>query len=288
MSIKVMTRVWEHADCKGSELLVLLAMADFADDEGGNVFPSVATLAAKARLAERSIQYILRRLEGRGFIEMEEAERQHQARRYRVVVAGPGVQSLHPSETPGVQDETSRGAESGHSGVQMVAPKPSEEPPEEPSDSIDPDFAALEGEALAAWNDLAGRCGLARVQRLTDARRKKLRARLRECDGLEGWHAALAKIEGSSFLTGNNDRGWRADFDFVLQQSSFTKLMEGSYDDREGIGGGYSHARKTASMFEGINKAFERPDPAEAEGGGQHRPDPSGEAGRNAQGPGAA
>ena len=38
------------------------------------------------------------------------------------------------------------------------------------------------------------------------------------------------KVRDPAFLRGDNDRGWRADIDFVLQAASFTKLMEGSYE----------------------------------------------------------
>lgn len=92
---------------------------------------------------------------------------------------------------------------------------------------------------VAAWNDLAERRGLSRVQTLTEARKQNLRRRLAECGGLSGWEIALARIDASPFLCGSNDRGWRADFDFCTRQSSFTKLMEGRYDEhspRNGFG----------------------------------------------------
>ena len=85
-------------------------------------------------------------------------------------------------------------------------------------------------EAILAYNELAGETGLPKAQRLTDTRRSALRLRLEECGGLDGWEAALAKIRGSPFLRGENERGWRANLDFLLRQSNFTKLMEGAYD----------------------------------------------------------
>src|SRR5258708_30494401 len=54
------------AAVRGSERLVLLALAYHADPLGRNSFPSVATIAAKARVSERTAQYPLRRLERRG------------------------------------------------------------------------------------------------------------------------------------------------------------------------------------------------------------------------------
>ena len=67
MSIRMMTRVWETGPSNQGELLVLLAMADFADD-AGNCWPSMATIAAKARVQERSAIRIVRRLEASGYV----------------------------------------------------------------------------------------------------------------------------------------------------------------------------------------------------------------------------
>src|SRR5262249_22305654 len=62
MSIKVMTRVWTHSQRKDGELLVMLALADFAND-AGECWPSILTLAQKARLTERQTRRVLKRLE---------------------------------------------------------------------------------------------------------------------------------------------------------------------------------------------------------------------------------
>ena len=69
-------------------------------------------------------------------------------------------------------------------------------------------------EALEMWQQLAVEKGLPRVERMTKQRKQKLSARLREV-GLEGWEKALAAIRSSKFHCGENDRGWRASFDFV-------------------------------------------------------------------------
>ena len=68
MSIAVMTEVWKHARHEGGTLLVLLAMADVADDDGGRIFQRIEKLAAKARLSKRATQNALRRLEADGVI----------------------------------------------------------------------------------------------------------------------------------------------------------------------------------------------------------------------------
>ena len=84
-------------------------------------------------------------------------------------------------------------------------------------------------DVVSAWNELAEQCGLAKVVKLSDTRRKHIRLRIKEYDA-EDWSKAMGAIYRSSFLRGDNERGWKADFDFLLQPKSFLKLVEGSYD----------------------------------------------------------
>lgn len=84
-------------------------------------------------------------------------------------------------------------------------------------------------EVVEAWNDIAERRKLPKVAKITPERRRKLKARI-EQNTIDEWRLALDAIDRSSFLCGDNDRGWKANFDFLLQPSSFTKLIEGAYD----------------------------------------------------------
>lgn len=86
--------------------------------------------------------------------------------------------------------------------------------------------------AVDQFNRAAERSGWPVVRVLSKSRRSALAARLRECGGLEGWAVALAKAQASPHCCGQNDRGWVASFDFITRQSSFAKLMEGNYDNR--------------------------------------------------------
>lgn len=97
-------------------------------------------------------------------------------------------------------------------------------------------------DAFDCWNNAAKAHGLSVAQKLSKKRRAAIGARLRECGGIEGWRAMLEKLAASPFLLGDNDRGWKADLDFVSTESKFTKLIEGGYDrgpgKANGAGGG--------------------------------------------------
>lgn len=67
MSIRVMTRVWDNSPAEGIELLVLLCLADHANDKD-EAWPSIPTIAQRSRQSERNVRRILRRLEKIGEI----------------------------------------------------------------------------------------------------------------------------------------------------------------------------------------------------------------------------
>lgn len=87
-------------------------------------------------------------------------------------------------------------------------------------------------EAVEIYNDAASQVGWPKVQKLTPARAKVLKARLAECGGVEGWRIAMDKGKSSDFLSGRATGSTPANFDWITKQANFTKLMEGNYDNR--------------------------------------------------------
>lgn len=113
---------------------------------------------------------------------------------------------------------------------------------------------------LEAFNAIAGELGWSKAHRVTPARKTAIRARLRECGGIAGWQAAMAKARASPFLRGETGRdkahaNWTPDLDFFLQQSTFTKLMEGKYDQR----GNASEPTGLDAALAGARAAVARP-----------------------------
>lgn len=85
MSIALQTKVW-RADIDSTAKLVLLRLADFADDGGGSVFASIPRIAADCGLGERTVQIAMRRLEAAGLlVSVAEADaRARRPRRWRI------------------------------------------------------------------------------------------------------------------------------------------------------------------------------------------------------------
>lgn len=68
MSVFVMSLVWKRFPSGGGDMLLALALADHASDDGTKVYPSIKHLAQKTRQSERTVQYQLRRMEEMGWI----------------------------------------------------------------------------------------------------------------------------------------------------------------------------------------------------------------------------
>lgn len=88
MSVRVLTRVFDGFPGGGSELLAMLALADWSDDDG-RCFPAVAAIARKVRLKERQTQRVVNRLINDGFVIVEANKGggiPGESRRYRIVL----------------------------------------------------------------------------------------------------------------------------------------------------------------------------------------------------------
>lgn len=46
------------------------------------------------------------------------------------------------------------------------------------------------------------------------------------------WVSVIKKIAASEFCSGKNDRGWQANFDFLIKPDTYIKALEGAYDTK--------------------------------------------------------
>lgn len=117
MAIAVMSAVWEESSLGGTELLLLLAIADYANQDGA-AYPSVTTLANKIRMSERNTHYLLKKIAESGELNIERNAGPRGCNLYR-------VKTLQGAKAARVQPIAGRGATGSAKGVQSTAPEPS-------------------------------------------------------------------------------------------------------------------------------------------------------------------
>lgn len=142
MSIKVMSWVWENGPGKQAERFVLLALADFSNDDG-ECWPAIKSIGEKTCLSERGVQTILRRLEADGWIKCKVNGGRGGANIYRIITSqNPAASAPRRKCTPPQMDAET---------PQMDAINPAASAPEplrtvnKPSDALTP----VIGEELA-------------------------------------------------------------------------------------------------------------------------------------------
>ena len=102
-------------------------------------------------------------------------------------------------------------------GTDAPAPEPT------PVTSQKVDYEAI----MQYWNE---RSMLKPITAMTDKRKGHVGARIRE-HGLEAVYKVIDNCGQSSFMRGNNARGWQATFDWVFLPNNFVKVFEGNYLD---------------------------------------------------------
>lgn len=64
--------------------------------------------------------------------------------------------------------------------------------------------------------------------KLTDKRKDNIRKFLKEYT-LQDFEKVCTLANQNEFLTGKNDRNWKADFDFLIRVDKATNILEGKY-----------------------------------------------------------
>lgn len=268
MSARATFWAWEQQTAKPTAKLVLLKLADNANDDGLS-WPGKAYLARHTGLSETSVKAALKLLETDGLVRIIRRKGEGDIdlpNHYQLNLArdggaksdpggnkapGGGGRNLTPggaksdpeptnqptrreSDTDSESTPSTTESDSESVGGEVLPPGDQPEPPPTLTLSmaiiqpVKPGANELM-EALRCYQIVAERRDLPKVRTLTKERARKLSARLHE-HGLEGWKEALRKLDKAGMCHGENDRGWRANIDFLLQPSSFVKLLEGAYD----------------------------------------------------------
>jgi hypothetical protein len=127
MSVLVMSWVLRNSPEKWGRRLVLLAIADHANDDGTECWASVATLAHKTRMSERQVRTCLRELEQSGAI-VETGRTSRGTHNYTVIMVSAEGGEIRPPENLAGAKSDAEGGEIRPKGGAKSAPEPSLDP----------------------------------------------------------------------------------------------------------------------------------------------------------------
>lgn len=111
-------------------------------------------------------------------------------------------------------------------------------------------------ELIKIWNEFLTNKEFSKVKKTNPKRNKKIQNLWTKLDRSE-WITVIQKINKSDFCRGiaKNSTGWVANFDWLLQEDSYLKVLEGNYDNRQPKQGQRGHLRDAetvASEFDTI------------------------------------
>lgn len=142
MSVRVMSRVWDCMPASGTKLLVMLALSDYAADDGSRAYPAVNTLATKVGCSPRQARRLLKELVAEGWLEIlhrgGKSGKSKDTTEYRIVLemlteerepAKDWEKGVSLTPPPGMSPTTGGGVTHVTPRVSPVSPEPSGEPP---------------------------------------------------------------------------------------------------------------------------------------------------------------
>lgn len=230
----ILNDIGKRDDLKPAEKWLLIMMADHANREAWSFIHGHKTLATDTGMSKRTVVTMLARFEELGLLKRAMRFRDDGTRSTDLI-------SLMGGENPALGAIQSAENDAHH--VQIALPegvksaqhkqetKPGKLTKKEANASVGSEADEVR-QAFEAYNVVAERIGASHAARLSDDRRRRLKARLKDAGGLEGWYDALRRAERSPFLTGQTHHHFGLTLDFILQPLSFTKLIEGQYEER--------------------------------------------------------
>lgn len=244
MSVKVMGWVWDR-DIPRDKKYLLLAYADHADHDGGNIFPSVDTMAKKTGYSSRSVQRITKKLLDEGWL-IEDGESKHKTNKYRIPLEG-GDKMTPPDkiDIEGCQNDGDGVTNCQGGGDIAVSPDSSFNLLEQPS-LEQPSLDSIVDEMLLLWKELFP--NKPQPRSTTKYVKEKVKARIKDQHFVDNWQEALLRASESSTL---QSESWFSFKFFVANDENYQKCLDrwmAWKDEQKGNG-------KNNSRFPSADKA---------------------------------
>lgn len=233
MSTIIMSLCWPLQGMSGPQKAVLISLADNANDEGV-CWPSVARIAERTCLAERTVQAAVKWLTQVGILAVR--ERMGRSTIYTLTPASYAPpQELHPAADAPPPPQRTTETPAAAAPRTVIEPSSEPSPPaggEQPAKISKPKCPAQA--IVDLFNKTIPEFPL--VVMLTKDRIEKLGARWNESDvhqDLSFWAEYFALVRSSKFLMGEvsstGGTSFRCSFDWLIAPRNFVKVVEGNY-----------------------------------------------------------
>lgn len=118
--------------------------------------------------------------------------------------------------------------------------------------------AITKSQLVKIWNRERG--PLPGVKMLSAQRERKAKAAWSRHPSEDFWTQIIARIRASPFCTGSNERGWVADFDFLVKPDTAARVLEGKYDPRvhNGVAALSPEAIRADKEYEEIQREYQK------------------------------
>lgn len=243
----------------GSDLNVYAIIYGFSQTETQEYTGSAQYLADFCGISKRSVLNILAKLTDSGcLLKREENINGVRLCRYRVAnftgseEISPVVKKLHgggEESSLGVVKKLHRGGEKTSPNIidykidntiennylfmstgELDSEKNSGSSMSEANVAVRPKTSA--GDVFRLYNEICK--SLPPVTKMTADREKHINARLKEFS-IDDFRQVFQSAEDSAFCKGQNNRGWKATFDFLISERGFVNTLEGKYSQNHNV-----------------------------------------------------
>lgn len=201
--------------------------------------PSLNTLSRKAKLSKSSIQRSLKYLKVSDIVKVE--KKTGRSNKY-IITNSPEQFLLKPvyklsttmvTETPTMVTLTTQSGHTDHvtrlinnNNKTTTSPLPHSKG----ESDVDVVFFYFYKGIVEKYNSALGHVLRNASTDPTEKRKKLIKDRGTKLKTIDDWRKYFWQIAKTSFLLGNGKGGFKADFDWLIEEENFTKIIEGKYE----------------------------------------------------------
>ncbi|HEK0791228.1 TPA: helix-turn-helix domain-containing protein [Proteus mirabilis] len=247
MSMLLMAKAMQLQVGSTAQKMVLLKLADNANDKG-ECFPSYETIARHCEISRQSAINHIKSLCKKGFVRKvtRKTDKGHTSNLYILDLEAKSLDDGSQNSVPEVVKEFDHGSQTvGLGGSQKFLPRTSQSfnqsinPKKLSSDDLKPakqisinrQAKIPYQEIMQAFNESAGD-RLPNAESLNDKRKRAISKFLKELkeptvESAKNYFDYFMET-ASAWYFGENNRGWRANFDYLLRPETVLKTREGA------------------------------------------------------------